>query len=416
MLRMEASLEAVPSRELELLILATRLQLSQDQEVRMAGLLSEEFNWASLLEQARPFGMLPMLHHHLTRPGLVEYVPDAVQQALAQEYQRTSMKNLRLLGLLRRILLKARDAGIPLVLLKGAYLAKWVYGDVGLRPMSDLDLFCRKEDEASLSEILRGMGAFQSDTPGLPDPALHPVRVAVGEKVGHPSPWWFPEICRVEIHFHLLARGTVDDTDLLEGLWSGTASQEWDGLEARSLGADHLLIHLAAHLHKHLAGELFNLYWLADIREVTRSLGATLDRPALAATARRIGVEQECAMVFGLLGEAWDAGLAVLDEATSTRRIAAQIIAAQRTLAHGPRGAGLLDYWSIITDVKHVRGVINKAIYIRELFLPPAWKMAARYNTTNRLLLPFLYLADPFVRLYAAALGMIHHVQRRLGY
>ena len=59
-----------------------------------------------------------------------------------------------------RIFLAAQEAGIPIVPLKGAFLAKCVYRDIALRPMCDIDLMCRVEDRDGdeLEDILRGLG------------------------------------------------------------------------------------------------------------------------------------------------------------------------------------------------------------------------------------------------------------------
>jgi|GEM_PF-5072344 len=404
-----------PSREQEILILASRLELSAAQEARLGVLLGEGLQWSSLLGQGTHFGLLPLLQHHFSRPSLETMVPEEAREALAKAYRRTSLKNLRMLGLLRRFLLKAHEAGVEVILLKGAYLAKWVYGDVGLRPMSDLDLLCHKEDEPSIWKILEGMGGFRSNMLTEREPDLSPVRVSVNEKILHSAPWWFPDICRIEVHYHLLSQSIVDDAWLQEALWSKAAVHDWDGLQVRSLDPEHLMIHLASHLHRHLQEQSFNMYWFADVREVLCLHRGVLNHPGLISEARRLGLEEDCASVFRLIGEPWG-GEPGQEDQEAARDISALMDIALQAAAANSKKRTVSGYLSIIWAVRHVNGFFDKARYLRDLLFPPAWKLAREYRTTTRSIIPLLYLAHPFNRLLQGLRGTIQNVQRRLGH
>ncbi len=404
-----------PSREQEVLILATRLMLSEAQEARMGVILEEGFQWPSLLKQGTQFGLLPLLHHHFSRPPLAKLVPEEVRAALGKAYYYTSLKNLRMLGLLRRFLLKAQEAGIDVILLKGALLAKWVYGDMGLRPMNDLDLLCRKEDEPALQKILEGMGGFRANSLTGRESVLSPVQVSVIEKLNHSAPWWFPDICRIEVHYHLLSRSVVDDTWLQEALWANAVISEWDGLKVRSLDPCHQLIHLASHLSKHLKEQAFNLYWFADIREALRIHRTVLNPQTLVLQAQRLGLEQDCARVFRLIGEPWG-GEPGLDDEASTRSIAALMNTVMQAAVMGNSKRTVSGYISMIRAVRHVGDFPDKARYLRDLFFPPASKLVHEYQTRNRFILPLLYFVHPLARLLQGLRGTIQHVQRRLGH
>ncbi len=406
-----------PSREQEVLILATRLMLSEAQEARMGVILEEGFQWPSLLKQGTQFGLLPLLHHHFSRPPLAKLVPEEVRAALGKAYYYTSLKNLRMLGLLRRFLLKAQEAGIDVILLKGALLAKWVYGDMGLRPMNDLDLLCRKEDEPSIQLILEAMGGFRADNLTDLESEQSQVRVSVNEKLNHSAPWWFPDICRFEVHYHLLSRSVVDDAWLQETLWANAVAHDWDGLKVLSLDPDHQLIHLASHIDKHLEAEqAFNMYWFVDIREVLRLHRAVLNLPTLAHQAQCLGLERNCARVFRLIGEPWGSEGPALEDQESTRLIAALMDTALQMTAEKTAKRTVSGYISMIRAARHANGFLNKARYLRDLFFPPTWKLAREYGTTNRLIIPLLYFVHPLARLLQGLRGTIQHVQRRLGH
>ena len=76
--------QAGPPAEAELLSLAARLELAPAQEARLSVLLGQAPRWDHLLEQAGQFGMVPLLHHHLSRPALAAQVPPEAREALAQ--------------------------------------------------------------------------------------------------------------------------------------------------------------------------------------------------------------------------------------------------------------------------------------------------------------------------------------------
>lgn len=83
---------------------------------------------------------------------------DAWRDFLAQQYERNTQRNARILDLLGEIQTAARQNGIPLLPLKGASFITWLYDDPGVRPMSDIDLFTRPEYEADAGRIMEGAG------------------------------------------------------------------------------------------------------------------------------------------------------------------------------------------------------------------------------------------------------------------
>jgi hypothetical protein len=264
--------------------------------------------------------------------------------------------------------------------------------------MNDLDLLCHKEDEAGLRAIFEQLGGVQAKAPGgaghLAQGAL---RDAVDEKINHPPPFWFAGITRIEVHYHLLSRNLVDDGRLLEALWSQAQPHDWDGLEVRSLGPEHQVLHLASHLGHHLREGKLSYYWLTDLREVLGAHRAGLGPERLCALARSLGLERDCARAFGLLGEPWDSEP---DPAGAARTAAA--------LARAEQGAGTaaLSYLGAIRQVRHLRGPWNRLRYLLGLVFPPPAKLVLRYRTRSRLAMPFLYLADPFVRTAVILTGL----------
>ena len=118
---------------------------------------------------------MPLLWHRLRQKGLVAAVPVTVAEELRDIFRWNTIRNMRYYGDLRRLLSALKPEGIPLILLKGIFLAEAVYGDMGLREMSDIDVLARPADLARIAGILTGMGYAP----------LQPICVDITLKVHH---------------------------------------------------------------------------------------------------------------------------------------------------------------------------------------------------------------------------------------
>jgi len=119
--------------EVSLLLLCLR---SKDQsELRsLLNVVSVE-QWQTILNLAGHYGVAPILHYRLEYYGVA--LPDEIARALKQAYLWNTAHNLRIDHELTRILHLMQAHHIPVILLKGVYLASFIYADLGLRTMTD---------------------------------------------------------------------------------------------------------------------------------------------------------------------------------------------------------------------------------------------------------------------------------------
>lgn len=111
-------------------------------------------DWALLLQIARREGVAPLLYKVFLSEGIPSAAPI---EDLKAAYYANVARNMRLFHELERVLDTLVEQGIPVVVLKGAALAKSLYEDPGLRVMSDLDLLVPKErlfDSVTAAEAL----------------------------------------------------------------------------------------------------------------------------------------------------------------------------------------------------------------------------------------------------------------------
>jgi hypothetical protein len=117
---------------------------------------------ASLVRLALSERMGCILYRDLLVLDLLDALGTELGDVLHEEYLRTAALNLRLLHDVEELLGKLSIRGIPVVLLKGVALLVEIYPDIGLRPMSDADIWVRRGDWPAVAETLDVCG-YEAD-------------------------------------------------------------------------------------------------------------------------------------------------------------------------------------------------------------------------------------------------------------
>jgi len=210
--------------------------------------------------------VMPLLWHRLRQKGLDEAVPVNTAQALREASHRNTVRNLRFYGELHRLLSALKPEGIPVILLKGIFLAEVVYGNMGLREMNDIDVLARPADLTRIADILTGMGY----TPG------QPICVDIVLKVQHDLPRLIKKgHAGFEVHWNLTAPRDYYNIDPGE-LWERAVPVHIAGCDALTLSPEDLLLHLCLHTsYQHQFA--FGLRPFCDIAETIARFDSTLD-------------------------------------------------------------------------------------------------------------------------------------------
>ena len=117
-------------------------------------------SWRKLAVDADYHGVAPLLAPLIAqwRKALPQAVPETARltfHALANRQRLAAAARERRID---ELLPAFRDAGIEIVLLKGAALAHQIYPAVGMRPMADIDALIGVADQGRAAEIVRGLG------------------------------------------------------------------------------------------------------------------------------------------------------------------------------------------------------------------------------------------------------------------
>ena len=234
--------------------------------------------WEAVVELALRQSVAPLLHRRLQVDGGLAQIPAAQACLLVAERRATALRNLRNYGEFRRVARMLGEAGIPFVALKGLHLADLVYRDIGLRPMSDLDILVpRAQLERALAALRAGRYGFNEMLAASVD-ALANVNemVLVQEDLG----------IQLDLHWQLNEPREAAG-DLLAEVWRCARPARPGGAQALVLSPEILLLHICAHF---ACTDVFafNIRPLCDIAEIVQA-HPTLDWDVVTEQGSRYG-------------------------------------------------------------------------------------------------------------------------------
>ena len=266
-----------PTFEQELLL---RAALSEGGEA-----LSCWRRWNECMGLARIDGgsvrLLPLLYRNLNSHAPED--PSVVR--LKEEYVHTWFNNELLFHELASRLRSFHAAGIETLVLKGAALALNYYEDVGLRPMSDVDVLVQPEKALSAIKLLHEAG--WKSIYGSPEALItyqHAVEFSDGR--GH----------RLDLHWRALWDGRQGAGD--EEFWEGAVPMEIDCVRTGTLNPADQLLHVC--VHGTAWSDPPTLRWVADAVMIMRTAGAEIDWDRLVrqTRARRVMLPMRDALSY----------------------------------------------------------------------------------------------------------------------
>lgn len=230
-------------------------------------LATDDLTWDVLVTLAEKERVAPLIYDANKRTPIA--IPAHVRQRLANGYYHTLAANARRFSVLGGVLEVFAAAGIPTIALKGIALARCVYGQIGVRPMADVDLFVKSEDAERAIVLLSNAGFQEGGKPELRRGFDQEFRVE--KELLSPR----PARQMVEVHWRLIgppfACRFVDHS----AIWRRAAPVEIEGKPANVLGAEDWILHQAAHAvykHRHIS-----LLDLCDVDRLIRHFGSRID-------------------------------------------------------------------------------------------------------------------------------------------
>jgi len=202
-----------------------------------------------LVEQAMREGVAGILYKSLLASGRFESLARSDRQRLQAFYYQTLRMNLRLMHALKDVLFQTNRKGVAVLVVQGMDLLNDPYEDIGLRPMTDIDLWVSKKDYEKIVQIFATLG--------------------YGRDAVYPSSFKQGSIL-FDVHTHILWADRIRARSLILGrseehLVERAREMEMDGQKALCLSPYDQVLYLSLHAFKHRVARLL---WLVDIKRI----------------------------------------------------------------------------------------------------------------------------------------------------
>lgn len=318
-------------------------------------------DWEDLLQQAARHKIVPLLYHRLRTHHPDLPIPPEAMGRMRQAYLDNTARNLMLSHNLAAVLKIFRRGCIPVIVLKGAHLAEFVYDNPALRFMGDLDLLVQRDDLMNIDALLLEMGC----TP-----------TAQNRIVGRDNNEFVYVMPKrdvsLEIHWSILAPAFPFTIDTAEQ-WARSRPACIAGVDAAVLCPEDLLVHLCLHAgctHGYEPG----LKLFCDIGEILRHDGGGLDWDLVRRRTLAWGtgkcVYLTLLLTRELLGVAVPEGVMEdLKPADFDERFVA--LARDQIFSRRPRTGSPLSMWPAVARFWGSAGLREKVrLFLKGLFLP----------------------------------------------
>ena len=216
-------------------------------------------------------GVAGLLYKNLKKIGVLGYLGHGQIERLQAFYYSAARLNLRLLHDLKDILKKLNQSKTPIVLLQGIPLLQQIYKDIGLRPLTDIDLWVLPEYFAAVESTLVKLG-YQNDS-------LYPKTFKRDSTI-------------IDVNTHILWADRIKSRRFLivasqEDIYENCRIIDVEGQKGQCLSRVDQVIYLSLHAFKH---NLDRLIWLVDIKNLLTSWDRS-DWVNLAGRSKQLGIK-----------------------------------------------------------------------------------------------------------------------------
>lgn len=347
-----------------------------------SGLTVDE--WNELVSQACDHGAGPLLFFKLSTLVPDGTIPLSAKKLLHQSFLQSAARNVLIYRQLGILLQAFRDAGIPVIVLKGGYLAEAEYEEVSLRPMDDIDILLQKNDLGRGEDVLKSIG-YDSLRPFIPEvDSVHHQ---------HILPFTHENGIPVEVHWNIFDPQEPFHEDV-DGLWQRSSPCTIAGVDARVLCLEDMLLHLSIHSAYHHCFDL-GLIKLYDISLLLQNHGDDLDWQGLFERAEKWGFDRCLLLTLHIVSDLLGAYLSGEAETTVNNAVLEPEVV-QLAVEQLFKPESGTTFSPTMTDFVGKEGGLNKGIFLLSRIFPSKMEMARMYPVSPDSAKIYLYY---FVRI-----------------
>jgi len=358
-----------PSIEYQILLAAGRTEPCQEQRQKLMGLITNHFDQDQLVEMAVREGVAGLLYKNLKKAGVLRYLEYQHIGRLQSAYYLTVRFNLKLIYDLKEVLLQLNKKNIKVVLLQGIHLLQQIYKDVGLRPLTDIDLWVLPETREAVDGVLIQLG-YEKDR-------LYPNIFKKASTI-------------IDLNTHIFWADRIQSRKMLinekqEVLYQNCRIIDFEGQKAYGLGRVDQVIYLSLHTIKHYADRLI---WLVDLKNLLQDWQSS-DWERLRMRCKELGQENAIDFILILLAQIFDLreSIAASDSLGTNLLNPLEKMIMKNRLNGKP-----LPSWSPMLLLTSGKGFSKKAAFIFESLFPRPEILRQVFANTPNLKVWQLYL------------------------
>lgn len=149
------------SDEIRLLLNCIQLQPNKNIIQNIDTISRRPIDWKLFTDAALWNGVAPLAYNGLRHCQARHGVPAEYFEKLKSIYRENLIRNTIMFSEFEKIAGVLGKSNIPMVPLKGAGFAKMIYKDIGLRPMSDIDILVKPQDRDQAIQVIDTIGYRQ---------------------------------------------------------------------------------------------------------------------------------------------------------------------------------------------------------------------------------------------------------------
>lgn len=260
--------------------------------------------WPVVLEAVERYSLAPLLFRLLQKAGPTGSVPENVSARLKMRYRASVIRSKFFRTAVLPVIQRCSERHVPIIMLKGSFLAGEIYRDPALRPMGDVDILVKKEDILEMVSILQESGFSPSQqeeyrmSVWLETLKSGRENSAMDELLIHLPPFHGAGGHVIELHYSIMLRARHPECRT-EDLFARAIPFTFESAVTNALCAEDCLLHLCEHyIRQHCLGS--GPKGLVDIALVIKRYRTVIDPVILYERALSWGVQRNLSLCFAL--------------------------------------------------------------------------------------------------------------------
>lgn len=288
----------IPSeiKDEEILLLGLcRLSFCEPFAKKITDLARSITGWDYFVRLAGEHGVAALIWSNVQKTGIVSFMPESNVATLHSAYLLSVSRNAFHLAATEELLSLLNREGIKVILLKGLALELTVYGNAGLRQMTDVDLLVDRHDYLRARNIL-----MQNGYDSLP--AKSGFHKPIEEWTGKHLPSLMKNGLSVDIHLELFpGRKNNLTSEIIRSAVEITLDRERAFVPPPGI----FFLYLVRHLYSHELNNESQLRLYADLVTMIEKYGDEILRYELLENAKKAGMSRILAWKLEPLRDLW---------------------------------------------------------------------------------------------------------------